>query len=511
MKFINFTNHPSAEWEEEQRKAAEKYGEIVDKQFPIVNEYASESEMLQEAERFLDEIKKEGEPQELTVHIMGEHTFCYALISRLQETGIRCVASCTKRNTHFNDKGEKVSTFHFTQFREYVPSRKLTLWQWCRTHVQKLEALFTQRTFLHRKEFYSWMALVLVLLCEILIIAYLQTDFQWLKVLAILAACLFPVLWLLGSFFHQRFRVRSAIVTKLLANAVAPSTLGTLYLLAFVVHIGWLTNAVLGLFTSFDDGFSFVLLATAVCILGMAVLIFFFPNGKEQKVKYPQKVFISGISAINEKNLNLMPLVRILQLTDDNDTSCELFFLHSNYYSDDKNKTWIEQQLNAYYDWAAGKLPSGEFKDKMIEAMCSATDFKEKLKLLIRMLAVIEFPEKTWIPNGLIVDCTKEEGNYDQISHCFEIMNQIVKEKDDAAHELYFNLTPGTANVSALMTLMAIDGDRKLYYYIPENDPTKVRTLTEDEKRHRLKAVNKRDIPLQALLSQALETIESTN
>ena len=35
--FVNFSNHPSSLWSENQRKEAEKYGEIVDLKFPSVN------------------------------------------------------------------------------------------------------------------------------------------------------------------------------------------------------------------------------------------------------------------------------------------------------------------------------------------------------------------------------------------------------------------------------------------------------------------------------------------
>ena len=123
--FINLTNHPSAKWSEEQRKAAEAYGEIVDIAFPQVDEKVSESEIKTLADKYVAEILSMGEVKDLTVHIMGEHTFCYALIAKLQKEGVRCVASCTKHDTYTNEEGNKVSIFHFARFREYVPPRAL--------------------------------------------------------------------------------------------------------------------------------------------------------------------------------------------------------------------------------------------------------------------------------------------------------------------------------------------------------------------------------------------------
>ena len=128
---------------------------------------------------------------------------------------------------------------------------------------------------------------------------------------------------------------------------------------------------------------------------------------------------------------------------------------------------------------------------------------------MIRIIAHNEFPEKKWIlkPDKFNIIFTNEEVDYDNFQHCFETITNYLTEKDDTSHVLYFNLTPGTANVSALMTLMAIDGDRKLFYYIPENDPQKVINMSEKEKELRLTEVPKNELSLDNLLSQAIETL----
>ena len=45
--FVNFSNHPSSLWSENQRKEAEKYGEIVDLKFPYDMIYQSHFPLAQ--------------------------------------------------------------------------------------------------------------------------------------------------------------------------------------------------------------------------------------------------------------------------------------------------------------------------------------------------------------------------------------------------------------------------------------------------------------------------------
>jgi hypothetical protein len=53
------------------------------------------------------------------VHIMGEMTFCFALIEKLKQNNIKCIASTSKRivNTISNNKKEII--FEFCTYREY--------------------------------------------------------------------------------------------------------------------------------------------------------------------------------------------------------------------------------------------------------------------------------------------------------------------------------------------------------------------------------------------------------
>ena len=57
--------------------------------------------------------------ENLTVHVMGELTFCFSVVQQLKEKGVRCVASTTERIVEETADNKKVTQFSFVQFREY--------------------------------------------------------------------------------------------------------------------------------------------------------------------------------------------------------------------------------------------------------------------------------------------------------------------------------------------------------------------------------------------------------
>lgn len=125
--FINFTNHPSGAWSDDQLAAARHYGEIFDLPFPTVESEATEEDIeaiavafFREICRIIQEAEKtstSGEPH--AVHVMGEMTLTYAVVRLLKEAGITCVASTTRREVSTLPDGSKVSTFRFVRLRRY--------------------------------------------------------------------------------------------------------------------------------------------------------------------------------------------------------------------------------------------------------------------------------------------------------------------------------------------------------------------------------------------------------
>ena len=117
--FINLTNHPSAHWSEKQLEAAREFGEIIDIPFPDILPECTAEDIQAQADEYAGKIETKFRETDVTVHVMGEMTFTFALVSRLKDIGIRCVASTTERIVTKNDDGTKLSEFSFVKFREY--------------------------------------------------------------------------------------------------------------------------------------------------------------------------------------------------------------------------------------------------------------------------------------------------------------------------------------------------------------------------------------------------------
>lgn len=118
MLFINFSNHPSASWSPAQLTAARRYGEVTDIPFPTVSPELNESEVNELADEYVRRILDAG-GKDATVHVMGEMTLTFAVVSRLKALGVRCVVSTTERNVSITADGKKISEFIFVKFREY--------------------------------------------------------------------------------------------------------------------------------------------------------------------------------------------------------------------------------------------------------------------------------------------------------------------------------------------------------------------------------------------------------
>jgi len=117
---INLSNHPHSLWSEKQLHSAEVYGEVIDMPFPDIRPLWNEEEIERLSGEYAKRIAAMGSPAQLTVHLMGEMTFCYSLLRKLQKKGIRCIASCSRRNATETPEGVKQAVFCFERFREYT-------------------------------------------------------------------------------------------------------------------------------------------------------------------------------------------------------------------------------------------------------------------------------------------------------------------------------------------------------------------------------------------------------
>ncbi len=120
---INLSNHSSDTWSSKQYdRAIELYEYIYDIHFPHIHPKADKEDIKLLAFEYFTHIKKtlhKKNHQNFAVHLMGEQTFCYALVTLLKKENIKVIASTTERNVVDLGDGKKETTFEFVQFREY--------------------------------------------------------------------------------------------------------------------------------------------------------------------------------------------------------------------------------------------------------------------------------------------------------------------------------------------------------------------------------------------------------
>ena len=123
---INFTNHPSDRWTDDQKNCAiELYGTVTDLPFPPVPTGAGASDVIAMADGIIDKIleMKAESPETFAVMAQGEFTLTYAVVSRLKGMGITVVSAVSERVvTEQVENGEvrKTALFRFAGFREYA-------------------------------------------------------------------------------------------------------------------------------------------------------------------------------------------------------------------------------------------------------------------------------------------------------------------------------------------------------------------------------------------------------
>lgn len=118
---LNLSNHPISNWSDEQLIAAKRlFGKIEDYPFPPINPRWDETQVDEFSNEILNDIIRRYGYKDVTVHLMGELTFCFALLKKLQHQGIKCVASTTERITEEQGKGTIIKQFRFVKFREYL-------------------------------------------------------------------------------------------------------------------------------------------------------------------------------------------------------------------------------------------------------------------------------------------------------------------------------------------------------------------------------------------------------
>lgn len=86
--------------------------------FPIIDPNATMEEVQSLAEETFKAIN-DLQLSDLSVHVMGEFTFCYAFLKLLEQERVGAYASTTKREVRIDESGIKTSVFMFFKFRPY--------------------------------------------------------------------------------------------------------------------------------------------------------------------------------------------------------------------------------------------------------------------------------------------------------------------------------------------------------------------------------------------------------
>lgn len=517
--FINLSNHPSSGWSEEQLSAARAYGEIVDMPFPLVSPEATLEQVKGLGEQCVKDIMGLN-GQKCVVHVMGEMTLTYRIVSLLKRRSIPCVASTTERQVYTDENGNKVSTFRFVQFREYT---RVRLWrQWCKDSLQRIRNT-SLSTLLGNKYAISLAVLLLLIATELFTLLGIRVQdwWPWGKI-AVILGILIVFLWALSGVFNNDFRFNNVTLRRLLANAISPTWLGVAYLLSFVLHIGWTSNAVNSLFVDTSDGPQ-VFTSFGISLVGILVLILFFPEGKVDKSGARKAVFVSGISMISANKdrtdeskrvipiRTIAPLVSALDLVFKNslikqENVSEFLILDTDVHHRDgeKNRVSLWDLLqennweNCYVDTTDVEENPRQIKLQWMPSSDGRAAVESLITWLIKLTAKLKYPGHDAFIDGLTIRFMDKPCDYNHFDQCFEEVERAVRRVDNHEHLLYFNLTPGTGIVGSLMTLFAIDDNRRLYYY-PQNSSHPIITMADKGK-----------VPLENLLSQALENMRNS-
>ena len=113
--FVNFSNHPSNNWEAAQTAAAREYGDIVDIKFPEVDPRSSAEDIRSMGMEYTEMIL---EYAPAAVMCQGEFTLCYTVINELKKNNVKVLAACARRMVEEKD-GVRIARFEFEGFREY--------------------------------------------------------------------------------------------------------------------------------------------------------------------------------------------------------------------------------------------------------------------------------------------------------------------------------------------------------------------------------------------------------
>ena len=109
-----------------------------------------------------------------------------------------------------------------------------------------------KKSFIRNKTFYSWIALILVVAGDCLAVLG-RRDWNYWRYWVAADIGLLIILGVIGWLNNTKFKFRTLILTKLLANATGFELLNVLYLIVFAINFAGIGNAILPLFQPNTD------------------------------------------------------------------------------------------------------------------------------------------------------------------------------------------------------------------------------------------------------------------
>lgn len=120
VMLINISNHPISTWSEKQMEAAvAQFESVIDFPFPQIDPESSTQQIKMLAKQVFDSITTNYGKEKITIHLMGELSLVYQLVTLFKEANVSCVVSTTKREVEDLPDGSKNSLFRFVKFRSY--------------------------------------------------------------------------------------------------------------------------------------------------------------------------------------------------------------------------------------------------------------------------------------------------------------------------------------------------------------------------------------------------------
>jgi hypothetical protein len=499
---INLSNHPSTKWDKSQLDAATQFGEIRDISFPNISPDWDVAQVKELACDYFKQIKSmaKGWKEKPVIHISGEPVFCFLLIQMLLKEKFSCITSTTERIVR-EDGNTKTTIFEFKQFRKYEEMKKKSIIKRLGEWYKKFKNLLPSDDKLRYKSLIVWTISEL----SLLFLANLFVNFELIS--AIKKVCHFPdlasnektvlvislilVLLLFAGIFtlcrqlrtmeKHGFSFNTLIVTKLLASVIQPRLINITYLSVFVLHVACLGNAIFALLAG--NSFSVIILniGIIICILGGCFyLVYTFPYSKT-KERNGHNVFFSGIPMISLspnnrdpyiEGLNLYPVVRafcVLAIRRENIVLKEgdkMCILLSKDLTDRYVKGIIEKAKSAVYEGKNGSQEAVQWFNDSISKI-EVENVEETIGDFIKIFAKYAFYENKELCktiDGIEINFSPSV-NYNDFENCYQKAKNSLDSYEKEGYDIIVNCSPGTTTLSAALTILSMESNRRLLYY----------------------------------------------